>query len=541
MAAISIKGFGGLKPMTDPILLDTADATVAQNVRLMSGALTALSGPTTLKALGIPAANTIFRFGTSTDESQYWLEWAGDVDVMRSPIAADPHGRLYWTDGVKPKYAPSSVFLSGTGSFPGAYYELGIPTPGNTPLVSGTAASQASKSETRTYLETFVSAYGEEGPPSGASTPATFDPTQPVYLSNLSPAPSGNVNITTRRIYRSSTVGSSAQWQFVVELPIGQTQYTDEVDQASLGEVLQSDLWTPPPAGLRGLKLMANSAAIGFVGNTAYLSEPNMPHAWPHQYPIDENIVGIGVFRQTAILLTNGYPYALTGVDPQAMSLERLELPQACLSKRSIVDTGDGVMYASPDGLVSISSGGVNVLTNNLFTRKQWLEFNPASFVSYAHDGRYHAFYTLADGSRGVLIIDFSGQGATLTTSNMSAASAVLGGYSDPRTDTLYLSQGGNIVRFNTGSALTYKWRSKTFRLPKLSPFKVASIDATVYPVTARFYADGNLIHTQTVTNNKVFFLPSGFRMQDWWFELEGTSDITRFRVAHSVPELMAV
>ena len=540
MPAISIRGFGGLKPMTDPILLDAADATVAQNVRLMSGALTALSGTTTLKALGIPAANTIFRYGTSTDETQYWLEWAGDVDVIRSPIAADPHGRLYWADGTKPKYGTAQTILSGS-IYPGTAYDLGIPAPANKPTVTGFTPDAASTTETRTYVETFVSAYGEEGPPSQASDPLGIDPKKAVSITNLSSVPAGAYNLLSRRLYRSSTVGSAAQFQFVVELPIAQTSYSDTVSQDLLGEVLQTDLWVAPPANLKGLKLMANGAAIGFVGNTAYLSEPNLPHAWPHQYPIDETIVGIGVFRQTAILLTNGYPYALTGVDPQAMSLEKMELAQACLSKRSIVDTGDGVMYASPDGLVSIGSSGVSVLTNNLFSRAQWQAFNPSSFIAYAHDGRYHAFYTDKTGARGLLVIDFSGQGATLTTSNLNTTQAVLGGYSDPRTDTLYLSQNGNIVRFNTGSALTYKWRSKTFRMPKQSPFKVASVDAAAYPVTARFYADGALMHTQTVQNNKVFFLPSGFRAQDWWFELEGTSDVTRFRVAHSVPELMAV
>ena len=540
MSAISIKGFGGLKPMTDPLLLDTADATVAQNVRLMSGALTALQGTTTLKSLGIPAANTIFRYGTSSDESQYWLEWSGDVDVVRSPVAADPYARIYWTDGVKPKYAPSTLILSGS-VYPGASYDLGLPAPSAAPTVSGTTPTTASTSETRTYLSTFVTAYGEEGPPSNASAPATINPALAVNLSGLPSVPAGYNNITARRIYRSSTVGSNAEWQFVAEIPVAQTTYSDTISQANLGEILPSDLWVAPPAGLRGLKLMANGAAIGFVDNTAYLSEPNMPHAWPHQYPTDAKIVGIGVFRTTAVLLTDSYPYALSGVDPQAMSMEKLELPQACLSKRSIVDTGDGTMYASPDGLVSIGSGGMSIVTNNLFTRKQWQAFNPSSFVSFGHDGRYHAFYTLANGTRGLLIIDFSGQGAVLTTSNLNTQHAVTAGYADPRSDTLYLAQNGSIVRFNAGSPLTYVWRSKMFRLPMQAPFSVASVDASAYPVTARIYADGNLIHTQTVTSKRAFRLPTGFRAQDWQFELEGTADITRFRVAHSVVELMAV
>ena len=539
MAVISIKGFGGLKPMTDPLLLDTADATVADNVRLMSGALTPLSGTTELRTLGIPAANTIFRYGYSTNEQEYWLEFAGDVDIIRSPIAGDPYGRVYWADVVKPKYAINTQILSGS-VYPGSSYDLGVPAPASAPVMSGSAPTTASTSETRTYLYTYVTAYGEEGPPSDSCAAATLNPEQSVQVSGLVPPPASYTNITKIRLYRSSTVGSAASWQFVVELPVANTSYTDSIAQADLGEVLQSDLWTAPPAGLRGIKMTANGAAVGFVDNTAYMSEPLALHAWPYQYPIDDKIVGIGVFRQSIVLLTTGFPYLLSGVDPQAMSLEKMELPQACLSKRSIVDTGDGTMYASPDGLVSIGSNGVNIITNSLMTRKQWQELNPASFIAYSHDGRYHAFYTKTNGDRGTLIVDFSGQGAVLTTSSVNASSAVLGGYSDPRTDTLYLSQGGKIVRFNSGSNLTYTWRSKLFRIPKISPFTVASIDAAGYPVTAKFYADGTLVHTQTVTDNNSFRLPSGFRAQDWQFELSGAYDITRFRVANSVVELKA-
>lgn len=542
MSVISIKGFGGLKPMTDPILLDTADATVAENVRLMSGALVPLAGTTDLKSLGIPAANTIFRYGYTTNEQEHWLEFAGVVDIIRSPIAGDPYERIYWTDGVQPKYAINTQILSGA-IYPGAYYHLGIEAPATVPVISGSIPDEASDTETRTYVYTYVTEYGEEGPPSNAAIAAAIDPAQPVYVSNLSSpsAPMLVSNITKIRLYRSSTVGSAASWQFTAELPVGQTTFEDTVGQADLGELLQTDDWVAPPAGLQGLKMMtASGSAVGFVGNTVYMSEPASLHAWPYQYPIDDQIIGIGVFRQSVVVLTTGYPYLLSGVDPQLMSLEKMELPQACLSKRSIVDTGEGTMYASPDGLVSIGASGVNVVTNNLMTRAQWQELNPSSFVSYAHDGRYHAFYEKTDGTRGVLIIDFSGQGATLTTSSMNTGSPVRGAYVDPRTDTMYLSQGGKIKRWNTGANMVYTWMSKIFRLPNATPFSCASIDAEAYPVTLSIYADGEWVATHVATDNRAFRLPGGFRSQDWQFKLESSFAVTRFRVAHSMVELKA-
>jgi hypothetical protein len=541
MGVITIKVFDGLRPVQDATLLKDAEATVALNTRLFSGSLAPLKGSTTLKALTKTAPQTIFRYGNAASESDYWLEYLADTDVMRSPVANDAYGRVYWTDGGTPKYAPNTLVLSG-GSYPGGSYNLGVPAPESAPSITAfTASSSSTTAESRTYVYTYVTAYEEEGPPSAASAVVTLDPSAPVTVSLPSTGPSGSYNVTKKRIYRSSATGTSVAFQFVAEIGAAVTSYTDSVSQASLGEVLATENWFAPPSGLKGLKLMANGAAIGFKDNTAYLSEPNLPHAWPHLYPIDESIVGIGVFRQSAVLLTNSHPVVLSGADPQAMSKERMELPQACVSKRSIVDTGDGVVYASPDGLVSISTSGVKVLTAELLTREQWQAYNPSSISGFVHESRYHMFYTTSGGTRGMLVFDFSGQGATMQASDLNAASAVSAAYSDSRTDTLYMAQGTNIVRFNAGSPLTYTWRSKKFRVPYPTNFGAALVYASAYPVTLRVYADNTLRHTQTVTGANIFRLPGGFRGVDWQLEASGTSDVTQISMATSIEELRQV
>jgi hypothetical protein len=432
------------------------------------------------------------------------------------------------------------LVLSG-GSYPGGSYLLGVPAPVSAPAITGSSAPTSTQNESRTYVYTYVSAYEEEGPPSAASAIVALDPTAAVTVSLPSTGPGGAYNITKKRIYRSSATGTSAAFQFVAEVGVAVTSYTDNVTQALLGEPIPTDNWFPPPTGLKGLKLMANGAAIGFKDNTAYLSEPNLPHAWPHLYPIDEPIVGIGVFRQSAVLLTNSYPVVLSGADPQAMSKEKMELPQACVSKRSIVDTGDGVVYASPDGLVSISTSGVKLLTADFLTREQWQAYNPSSIAAYVHENRYHMLYTTSGGTRGMLIFDFAGQGAGMQASDLNAATAVTAAYSDPRSDTLYMAQGSNIVRFNSGSALTYTWRSKKFRVPFPTNFGAAQVLATSYPVTLKVYADGVLRHTQTVANANVFRLPAGFRAIDWELEATAGVDITQISMATTIDELRQV
>lgn len=537
MAALDIKAFDGIRPVASPLLLGHAEAQEAVNANMIAGSLVPLLGTTVLKALTKSNPAKIWRYGTSDVETEHWLEFASDTDVIPSPLPTDIWGRAYWTDGVKPKYGPSTAILSGS-SFPGASYDLGIPAPQVTPSIEGVAPTVASQTESRTIVITYVSAYGEEGPPSPASLVVGLDPAQPATYSNLGVAPSGSYNIATKRIYRSSTVGSSAQFQYVDEIPVAQTSYTDSKSQAQLGEILPSESWIAPPDGLKGLKLMASGAAIGFVGNTAYLSEPNLPHAWPHKYPIDFQIVGIGVFRQTAVLLTKSFPFALNGIDPSAMSPERLELPQACVSKGSIVETGDGVLYASPDGLVSIGSGGIDVISKKHFGRKQWQELNPSSMQGFLHDGRYIALYAKANGTRGILIFDPTGQGPVFTTSDLNTSQAITAGYSDNSTDTLYFAQGGNIVRFNTGTPLTASWTSKLYRLASPVAMAAAAVDAQSYPVTLNIFADGVLRETRTVGSSASFRLLGGYKADEWVVQIVTTSEVTRVRMASSMDEL---
>ena len=113
-------------------------------------------------------------------------------------------------------------------------------------------------------------------------------------------------------------------------------------------------------------------------------SEPNLPHAWPHEYPIDFDIVGIATYGQYVAVLTTSFPYLFQGIDPAAMSSSKVNLPQACVSKRSIIETGNGVIYASPDGLVEI----VELPSHPWFVATQ---FHP-EFKSTPRDG--HPLFT---------------------------------------------------------------------------------------------------------------------------------------------------
>ena len=310
------------------------------------------------------------------------------------------------------------------------------------------------------------------------------------------------------------------------------------VAQALLGEVLPSQDWVAPPAGLRGLKVLANGAAIGFLENTIHLSEPNLPHAGPHRVPLDQKLVGVGVFRGGAAILTNGHPYLLTGADPAAMTPDRLEIPYACVSKPSISDTGDGCLYACAQGVASIGSGGVSLMSEKLLSQDQWTAYNPPSMVGVYVDGKYYLRYETFGGTRGMLI--FHLKSGSLSVTDINQATAVTATYFDARSGTLYMAQGGNIVRHDKGSNLTAAWRSGKYRLARPANMACAAVTADAYPVTLRVYADGSLVSALTMTGPEARRLPSGFEARDWEIEVESANKVTRVAVATSIAELMA-
>jgi len=67
-----------------------------------------------------------------------------------------------------------------------------------------------------------------------------------------------------------------------------------------------------------------------------------------------------------------------------------------------------------------------------------------------------------------------------------------------------------------------------------------AQLDAEAYPVTAKFYVDGSLIHTETVASRTPFRLPDGSG-RDWEVQLEGNTEVFGFAMAQSMMELSGV
>src|SRR5579859_7334580 len=231
MEVIEIPMFSGMVPAMAPSQLLPQHAAQANNCWLYSGNVKGLPSPVLLRT---PPAGTTksFRFPASYSRPTYfyggdhWLDFTTvNVDLIRSPVIGDTYDRYYWASDIdQPRYAPRTNINAA-----GPYFLLGIPAPGGAPPVSNSGGT-SSILVTRSYVTTWVSAYGEEGPPSPATTlTGKIDDTYTVTLPTAAAGDLGtNRNLTRVRIYRTVVGGSGAtNFYEVVDLPIATTTYAD--------------------------------------------------------------------------------------------------------------------------------------------------------------------------------------------------------------------------------------------------------------------------------------------------------------------------
>ena len=568
MAYFKRDRFSGIAPGVSPRLLADQFGQTAENVDLESGRLVATKVDADEFTLANSARRSIYKYNYGSTSS-VWLQWAEEVDVVPGPIPADILDRLYFTGDDYPRVGIATTIVSGS-SYPNASYRLGVPAPSGAPTTSksGTADTTATPNDV-SYVYTLVTALGEEGPPSAPSTVIELTDTESVDVTlATSQQPSGNYNFGSaakKRIYRSNTGSTNTTFQFVGEVAYTATSFTDTVDAAALGEVLPSDTWIGPPnddsslypdGPLQGLIPLAQGVMAGFTGKRFCLSEPFLPHAWPISYRIttEEDIVAIASTANGVAALTDGQPYFVTGTDPSAMTTIRIDLAQACVNVHSVVDMGDYVLYAGPDGLCAVQSASGQVVTNGLISVDQWnSDFNPTTIRAFKHEGTYVAFH-----ASGGWVYDPRGDNNALTT--LSLAAEVRGGYTNPKDGELYIIVGNKIQKYRGGStSKTAKFKSKKFVTPAPVSMGWVSVHANTYPVTVKVYGDGTLVahyalaksgstYTQTTTvpssinagtlREPIMRMPAVVA-QEWEVQVEGT-DINEFCLAQSMEEIRA-
>lgn len=548
---IILSQFGGIAPRYSPEKLPEAAAQVAENADLHTGSIAPFkqNGANVALTTTKPILQTAYLWRVNSTE--YWFRFQHEVEVARSPIADDENKRVYWTgDGrfpdangeAYPQMSYTPIAYTGGTDYPQNSYRLGVPKPSLPVSTTVTGSTtQPELAEFRSYVRTYVTDVGEEGPPSDPTAQLSVAPGQSVNITGLGlNAGDGTArNITMQRIYRTNTGNSGAAFQFVITLPITDTTYTDSADGEDLVEVLPSADWYPPPAGLRGLRLMANGVMVGFRGNEICFSEPYLPHAWPARYrlTVDYPIVALGSFDTTIVVATQGRPFIITGSHPDGMSQRELDLIEPCVSMRSMVSMGHGVVYASRNGLVYVGNGGARLITPAIVTRQEWAAFQPATIRACEYRQQYVAFFGTSASDGGGFFIDPQAADAGMVTLSTRARAV----HRDPLNEDMYLLDWSkNIAKFESeASSLTAVWRSRVIEVESPVSFTAGRVE-TVSPGTTevRVYADGALYASVVITDDKPFRMPRAGRARRWEIEVRTTGIVRSVSIAESVAEV---
>lgn len=597
MPAIKIEGFSGLSPRTGKTQLQDNQAQLARNVRLQSGEIRPWRKEVFIQDAQVASAGTIYKMAGPSDS--VWVSWGSDVDVVSSPLADTSDYRIYYTGDGVPKKTNWSLATTGTGNYPRAWRHMGVPAPAAAPTLS---SSGGSTPETRAYVYTYVSTFGalkEESAPSPAATVSTMATGATVTVNGFSAAPTSGYNITHIRIYRTVTGGTETVYKFVAEITIGTASYADTKAVTALGNELETTYYNEPPTGLKGLVSMANGILAGFVGNSVYFCEPYQPHAWPVTYILNTEfpIVGLGVYGTTLVVCTTMNPYLISGTHPATMSQEKLSMTQACVSKRSIAFDQNGVLYASPYGLVAIGPGVQDVISTPIMTYTEWQELNPVSIVAKLYGNMYMGFYSTTEEQMAAVLT--RGDEPAMTTFDFPASAV----YVDRSTGELFAcSSEDNKIYHLDGDPLNkniFEWRSKRFIMPRPINFSCMQANAdfeavqdastyndTVAQVTASnaatyaygqsngplygefnwvmwgerqwngsamvevpdaadvryttviVYADGEQVFSAPITSMTPVRMPAGFTARRWEIYISGNMDVMSVALATSISEL---
>ena len=515
--------------------------------------------------------------------NEIFLAWREFVDVVPVQKKSNLDSEILFTGTDKPRFTNRSLARQGGGnSYPTVSYGLGVPTPKTAPnasryepttidgglvmsrVIPGTVGDNVGDRIARTFVYTFISKTGREGAPSPASEIVYANDSEEIILTGFEAPPNADVNGI--KLYMASG-GETFNYLSAHSLPLSSLTLT----KFSIGSAISTTLYSAPPDGMIGVVTLANGITAGFMGNNVYLSEPYQTHAYPEDYILvmPYSIIGLAAKGNYLYIMTEGGVHFALVTNPSTATTQLMGGVQPPLNRRSIVDMGaTGIMYSSIDGVVLLNQGQSLMISDGIISEEMFRSLQPVGMHAYFYRDKYICFYdanqNVYDGvynnvyvgdngvleaiqlitgerfpSKGAFVLDAKRK--TVSFLNLTATT----GYSDRANGMLYLVQNnGNsntLVKFNEGSSsMTGVWRCRPTITAPVS-FSTARVFSRSYPVTFELYADGNLKHTQTVTDNKPFRLPNNYRARSWSPRITGANGAVQIFVAQSLAELQGV
>jgi hypothetical protein len=591
MPSIRIKRFAGLLTELNPKELQNDYAQIAHNCLLWDGWLRPMP-EWSITTYGSSTTLSVYKDSTQTLGYNVNYQLYNVVQNYSQPFNTDCPIGLFNESGISDGigYLRSYTAPPPFGSITG-FYGFTIPTlSGVSQVVTNNNLSVYPIS--RTYAITY-SSNNAEGPPVilpeiggplSSVNPGRLFEGDAVALSfgvNLSDITT--FNVTHINIYRtvpnfktSETLGNPLQTGFHLVTTLPAASYIYFVDIAPSenipGDLLLSDQWMPSPTTIPvGLRRSAFQQTEGgwavlyqtsAVESTVQFSERYMYHAWPPQNTLNfqEKINSMAVFYDNVFLGTyNGaYNIVVGASDNETISLNARIFPDkyACLPN-TMCATNFGAMYASPDGLIALSTEGDTLASKNVANPGDNINTGAATFSfsnilkSEYWNGNYFGFSNNA-----ALVFNQHNQANKEFPLSSMVTIDVPSSFPGPSVVTgsgMFMSFGNNVFTlplpgygYQSATKATYRWKSKRYVMPGLTTFaacKVVNDESGTLTVTINGYNKGGeanpeFVYTRTLNHSNPFRIPHQHKCLEWEILLSGTSVVQEVHLATSEREL---
>lgn len=546
--------FRGEMPRLPEFVLSDANGQIAENTKLWRNQLEPFRNPLSITSLAkVGRKETIWRYRVDLDSKvNYWFHMLNDTDFVSGMLTLDTQQRVYFTEAGQPMKQTDATIATADGSMPSASYLVGFPSPAKPTVgVTGSATGTAQKIAVAYAWIMTWSSFVEEGPVSPISDLIDYYPGQTLDVTAMSSVPGGAYNITGKRVYVSQfDSAGNVTLRFWKDTAAGATSTSGVLDFTLLGSGAPSPSPLAPPSDLFSLGKHPANFLFGLTpGKLFCRSDVYKGYAWPFEYrdPIEWDPVAAVAMGQSVVIGTRGHPYIAVGNDPLNIQPRKLPGKFPCVSKRSMKVLGVGTVYASGDGLVAVTpDGGVELVTSGLYTRDQWQAYKPESMHAEVHDNRYYCWWEIDSGNRGLLIFDFTGEGAGVVRSPIYATAA----FSDPRRDAMFIAlpADNNLYEWDAGATYaTLKWRSKRYVMLGGAGYSAAIMNGDFSggrTATLRVYGDQGqgagmeLIASRTFSASMVPGRLALKRCFQYEFEIEGTAWVKWFDLGGSMADL---
>jgi hypothetical protein len=333
------------------------------------------------------------------------LWWASEKEVAEANVDATNEFRCivsgYSATAADPAYIARYQVGSAVSSKPSvtALIKSRLPAPGVSILyVQGEANTYT------TFKQTWVDANGFESPLSEPSPLLNYfdDGTLCDWIQiTQTVAPLGAV---ARRIYKSlADEAGEAVYQFIYEQVTSTGAFPaltlNLLDKDAGGVAPDVD---NPPETLGGIVAVYGGFYAGFdllTRREVLFSDVDLPYVWPlanRISTVDQTVVRLVSYGNSVLVLTDDIPLVFTGTSPDMMTVASTATHAPCVSRRSVVQIGASVVFASDDGLYTIPISGesqVTNLTQNHYDRKAWRDLHPETSFGITHNNQIFMWF----------------------------------------------------------------------------------------------------------------------------------------------------